>query len=390
MLRKEKYDINTNMLKLRSYKFRFYPTAGQIQQLTVEFGNARWVWNHALSMRQKAYSRRGANMNYIAIGKHLTKLKSIDKFSWLADSTACAATQKLIDLDTAYKNFFGKRAKFPRFKKRGHAQSVRYQLDQRNLHSTFAAGELLKLPKLGEMDIRWSCIPGGTPKMVTISKHANGKYYVSFACEEHINFLPKTGKEVGLDFGITDVVVTSDGWQSGAPKFTKAYAKKLAHAQKDLSRKTKGSGRWIQQRLRVANIHAKIGKSRRDFLHKLTTKLVREFDIINIEDLNVSGMLKNHKLAKAIADVSFFELRRQLEYKCDWYGKELTVIDRWFPSTKMCSGCGQLHEMPLAKRTMECDCGLTINRDVNAAINIKAAGNVARGERSSGFAACAA
>lgn len=368
----------------RSYKFSFVPTPKQAAQLEIEFGHSRFVWNHCLSMRQKAYRRRGESLNYVPLSRHITALKKTSRFGWLHDCSSAVLTQKLIDLDAAYNNFFKRIAKFPRFKKKNHKQSIRYPLDQRTIHLVYQARGLLKLPKLGAIDVRWSKIPVGVPKMATVTKTASGKYFVSFSVEEEIKPLPKTGKSVGLDMGIKDVVVTSDGWFSGAPKFTKQYGKRLRKAQRGLSRKTKGSGRWKKQRIVVARIHETITNSRMDFLHKLTTKLIREYDYISIEDLNVAGMVKNRKLAKAISDVGMFELRRQLVYKAGWYGKTVTVIDRWFPSTKTCSGCGQIHSMPLSKRTMNCDCGLSLDRDWNAAINIKQAGIVCRGARSAG------
>jgi putative transposase len=223
--------------------------------------------------------------------------------------------------------------------------------------------------------------------MATVSKTATGKYFISFSCSIEIKELPKTGKSVGLDMGIKDVIVTSDGFYSGAPKFTYQYEKRLGKAQRDLSRKTKGSNRWKKQRIEVARIHEKITNSRKDFLHKLTTGIIREYDYINIEDLNVSGMVKNRKLAKAVSDVGMFELKRQLEYKSDWYGKTVTKISRWFPSTKTCSSCGEIHDMKLSDRIMNCGCGLNLNRDENAALNILQAGNVCRGAGGSGLMA---
>jgi putative transposase len=360
----------------KAYKFRFYPTEQQINQLSVEFGNARFVWNHALSMRKKAYERRNETLNYVPLNKHINKLKKTNKFEWLNQSTGSVLTQKIIDLDKAYTNFFKHGAKFPRFKKKIHAQSVRYQLDQRQIDKTYSKGEFLKIPKLGEIDIKWSRVPKGIPKMATISKTSSGKYFVSFACEVEIQEHDKTGKSVGIDIGIKDVVVTSDGFFSGSPKFTYKYQRELKLEQRKLSRKTRGSKRWHKQRIVVANIHEKIANCRKDFLHKLTTNIVKEYDVIFLEDLNVSGMMKNRCLSKAISDVGIFELNRQIKYKSAWNDKKVVVIDRWFPSSKTCSSCGQIHPMKLSDRTMNCDCGLTMDRDLNASINIKATGEV--------------
>lgn len=347
-------------------------------QLNREFGNARFVYNYALAMRIKAYQRRKETLNYIFLSRHITKLKKIKRYEWLANSTRAVLTSKLIDLDKAYDNFFKKRGNFPKFKKKGHADSLRYQLHRPSIKKIFKTGELLKIPKLGSIKIKWSQITG-VPKIITISRTATGKYFVSFSCEIGIIQPKKTGKSVGLDIGIKDVVVTSDGAFSGAPKFTYKYQRKLKLAQRELSRKTKGSNRWENQRLIVAKIHESIANRRRDFLHKLTSKIVQEYDVICVEDLNVLGMLKNRKLSKAIADVGIGELNRQLKYKADWYGKTVIVIDRWFPSTRTCSECDKLHNIKLNDRMMICDCGLSLNRDLNAAHNIHKAGMALRG-----------
>jgi putative transposase len=362
------------MKKMVSYKFRAKLTEQQKQMFRVESGHARFVWNHLLSMMIKAYERRKESFGYAGLSRYITKLKKTKKYNWLNDATGAVITQKIIDLDKAFDNFFKRGAGYPKYKKKTNEQRIRYQLDQRRISNIYIAGELLRLPNIGIIDVNWHRIPKGIPKMVTLIKAASGEYYVSFSCEEEIEELTKTGKAVGIDVGIKDVVVTSDGYFSGAPKFYYQYQRELKLAQRELSRKTKGSNRYEKQRVVVAKIHAKISRCRKDFLHKLSHKIVNEYDYICIEDLNVKGMVKNRKLSKAVSDVGMFELRRQLIYKADWYGKEIMVIDRWFPSTKMCSSCGMLHDMKLSDRTMNCDCGLKIDRDLNAAINIKQVG----------------
>ncbi len=366
------------MKKLKACKFRFYPDLLQIVQLNKEFGSARWVYNHALDMKIKTFKRRAENLNYVSISRHITKLKKTKRYKWLAECTSSVLQQKLLDLDKAFGRFFKKISNFPKFKKKTYSQNIRYAFDQNNIKAAYRMGALLKLPKLGAVNIKWSQITG-IPKMVTVSKTSSGKYYISFSCEVEIIQPGKTYKTVGLDVGIKDVVVSSDGLFTGAPKFTYKYQRKLKLAQRELSRKTKGSNRWKKQRLIVAKIHELIANSRKDFLHKLTSKIVQEYDVICVENLNVAGMMKNRKLSKAIADVGILELNRQLKYKADWYGKEVVVIDRFFPSTKMCSSCGQLHNMKLSDRMMVCDCGLSLNRDLNAAHNIHKAGMVLRG-----------
>ena len=203
--------------RLKAYKFRFYPTAEQRHQLAVEFGNARFVWNRCLDLRSNAWEERQERHNYASLGRTVTEWKRTE-FPWLADSAACCLTQTLMDQDRAFKNFFEKRGRYPQFKSRYDRQAVRYQLDQRQIERTYCAGEWLKLPKLGALNIRWSQPPTGVPKMATVSKTPDGRYFVSFACEVEIALLPLTGKAVGVDLGIKDVAITSDGWKSGNPK----------------------------------------------------------------------------------------------------------------------------------------------------------------------------
>lgn len=361
--------------RLKAYKFRFYPTAQQRHQLAVEFGNARFVHNRCLDLRSKAWEERQERHNYVSLNRQVTKWKR-GEFPWLADSAACCLTQCLMDQDKAFKNFFEKRGRYPRFKSRYDRQAVRYQLDQRQIERAYQAGEFLKLPKLGGLNIRWSQVPAGVPKMATVSKDPCGRYFVSFACEVEIQPLPLTGKTVGLDLGIKDVVVSWDGervTKSGNPRHLKRQLKHLKRQQRRLSRMQKGSNRRRRQRLKVARIHARIAASRADFLHKTTTALIRQADVIAIEDLHIKGMVKNHCLAGAIADVGMGELRRQLEYKAAWNGRQVVVVDRWFPSSKTCSACGSYQaRMPLSVRAWTCpDCGTRHDRDANAAKNIR-------------------
>jgi len=364
------------MITQRAYKFRLYPNAVQRHQLAVEFGNARFVWNRCLDLRSKAWEEHREHHHYVSLNRQVTEWKR-GEFPWLADSAACCLTQTLIDQDKAFQHFFrrvkaGQKPGYPRFKSRYDRQSVRYQLDQRQIERTYQAGEFLKLPKLGALKIRWSQVPAGIPKMATVSKTPEGRYFVSFSCEVEIAPLPLTGKALGVDLGIKDVVVTSDGEKSGNPRHLKRRLKHLKRQQRRLARMQKGSNRRNRQRLKVARIHARIAASRADFLHKTTTALIRQADGIAIEDLHVKGMVKNHHLAGAIQDVGMGEFRRQIEYKAAWHGRRVEVVDRWFPSSKTCSACGSVQAtMPLAVREWTCpDCGTRHDRDVNAAKNI--------------------
>ena len=379
------------MITQKAYKFRIEPNAAQRKQLAIEFGNSRFVWNQCLDVRTKAYEAYRAEVaagvegaikpswNYVSLSRMVTEWKH-GEFPWLADSVAACLTQTLIDQDKAFQNFYrrvknGEKPGYPRFKSRYDRQAVRYTLDQRQIGNNYVAGEFLKLPKLGTLKIRWSQIPAGTPKMATVSKTPDGRYFVSFSCEVEIQALPLTGKTVGLDLGIKDVVVSWDGKQatkSGNPRHLKRRLKHLKRQQRRLSRMQKGSNRRNKQRIKVARIHARIAASRADFLHKTTTAIVKSADVIALENLNVKGMVKNHCLAGAIHDVGMGEFRREISYKAAWYGRRVDVVDRWFPSSKTCSECGSYQEkMPLRVREWTCpDCGTRHDRDINAAVNI--------------------
>jgi putative transposase len=370
----------------RAYKLRIYPTARQLGLLAMFFGAARWVWNTCLAWRAHAYRAHGERVTGVDFSRELTWLKRMAPYAWLADVPATILTQALRDQDRAFANFFTGRARYPRFKRRRSAQSIRFQLDQRVVAGMFRAGELLRLPGLGALKVRWSRLPTGVPKMVTVRRDACGRYFVSFMVEEEIHALPQKTNAVGVDVGLKDVVVTSDGEKSGNPRYLRKYLRRLKRQSRNLSRKCKGSQRWKRQRQRVARLHARISDARQDFLHKTTTELVREHGAIAIEDLAVKGLCRT-RLAKSMADASLGELRRQLEYKAAWYGRELLIADRFAPTSKTCSACGTVQaEMPLKVRAWTCpDCGTAHDRDVNAAKNVLmfatagGAGSYARG-----------
>lgn len=380
----------------KSYQFRCYPTREQARLLNMYFGHARWVWNWTLSARIKAYRRRGEHRSGVYLGKMLTHLKSTSAYPWLKEAPATIYTQALRDQDRAFANFFAHRAKYPRFKKRAHAQSIRFQLDQRVVQNMYAPGKMLKLTGLGCLKLRWSQTPAGTPKMVTVRRKASGKYYVTFMCEVPAPaYIKAKHPSVGVDFGLTHLAITSHGQKHLGNKYLRRSARSLRRAQQKLSRKVKGSNRWHNQRRRVARLHEKISNQRNDALHKLSSQLVHENQVIGLEDLHVKGMLRNHSLALSISDAGWSELRRQLEYKAEWYGRSVVVIDRWEPTSKVCSDCGALEkDMPLSRRTWTCaQCHAPHDRDINAAININRIatggrpGCNARGGVSSGLAA---
>ena len=358
-------------MKLR-YKFRFYPTLEQEQSLAQVFGASRYVYNWGLRLRTDSY-QAGIALNESKTSAALTQHKQEEGKEWMNDVSAVAMQQSLRNLQVAYNNFFDKRAAYPSFKKKGGQQSASYvgtafkwEADNRNLSIT----------KIGRLDVRWSRTFSSEPTTVTVSKDASDRYHVCLVLDEAIEALAKTGDTVGVDLGINRLATLSSGERIANPKNTGKYARKLARAQKSLARKVKGSGRRLDAKKRVAKIQAAIADSRADYLHKATTDLVRRFDVIAIEDLNVRGMVKNHNLAKSISDASFGAFASQLEYKCVWYGKTSVKVDRFFPSSKRCSCCGYIAEkMPLDVREWVCpECKATHDRDENAAKNILAAG----------------
>ena len=363
-------------MTMRAYQYRFYPTAAQRLLLDRYFGTARWAWNHALERRSKAYRRRKESITGVDISRAITQLKKTSRYAWIKLTPATVVVQRLRDQDTAFQNFFAGRARYPRFKKRGSGDRIRFQLDQRQVDRMYRPGELLKLPGLGPLKLKWSRSPNGKPKMVTVRRDAAGAYFVSFACEELIQPLPAAAGVVGVDTGITDLIVTSDGFKSGAGRHLAAKAARLARAQRVVARRKKGSNRRRQAVARVAKLHRQVRDARADFTHKLSTTLIRENQVICVEDLNVKGMMKNRRLARSLADAAMGELHRQLAYKAQWHGRELHVIDRWAPSSKVCSGCGhKLDALPLSVRHWVCpQCEASHDRDINAAVNIRTIG----------------
>ena len=236
----------------RSYKFRFYPTSVQRRQLAIEFGHARWVWNTCLTWRGRQYRVHDKSVTSVDFSRQLTFLKGLGPYAWLSEASATTLNQKLRDQDTAFRNFFAGRAKYPRFKKKGHTQSVRYQLDPRQVGGLYRAGEFLKLPKLGALSLKWSRKPQGIPKRVTVTQDYAGRYCVSFMCKETLQYLPRKPNGIGVDLSVKDIVVTSGGWKSGNPRRLRTYRRLLTKTQRRLSRKLKGTYRWRRQRIRVA------------------------------------------------------------------------------------------------------------------------------------------
>ena len=355
------------------YKFRVYPTNQQSQQLACTFGSCRYVYNWALKFRTDNF-KGGKTINYNASSSALTVLKSQPDHAWL-NEVSCVPTQQVLrHLQTAYKNFFEKRTGYPTFKKKTGKQSAEYT---RSAFKWDSVNKRLFVAKLGKLNIRLSRSFASTPSTVTITKDRAGRYFATMTLAEPISKLPKTGKSIGIDVGISRLATLSNGERLSNPKHFQKFEKKLTRAQQVMSRRVKGSTRRKRAQLRVAKIHARIADTRRDYLNKITTNLVRRFDTICIEDLNLRGMIKNHCLARSLSDASLSMFRSMLEYKCAWYGKELKLVDRFFPSSKRCYTCGHIvQSLPLSVREWVCpSCQTRHDRDENAAKNILAAGH---------------
>ena len=350
------------------YRFRFYPTKTQRIELGRTFGSCRYVYNWALRLRTDNY-KAGKTINYYDSSAALTKLKTQEDHAWLNEVSCVPVQQALRHLQTAYRNFFDKRAGYPSFKRKYGKQAAEYT---KSAFKWDAANRNLSLAKIGRLDIHWSRPFESFPTTVTITKSRDGRYFATLMLDEEMTALPKTGAAVGIDLGINRLATLSTGERIPNPKHLSKRMKQLAHAQRVLSRRKKGSNRRAKQVLKVARIHARIADSRSDYLHKVTTDLVRRFDVICMEDLNVRGMVRNHCLARSLSDASFGAFRSMVEYKCGWYGKELKLVDRFFPSSKRCSACGRVVEsLPLDIRQWTCpECGTGHDRDENAACNI--------------------
>ncbi|MGW4297282.1 RNA-guided endonuclease InsQ/TnpB family protein [Micromonospora chersina] len=358
----------------RAFKYRFYPTPEQAGELARTFGCVRLVYNMALQARTEAWTLRQERVNYNATSALLTGWKTTEELAFLNDVSSVPLQQALRHLQGAFTNFFAKRAKYPTFKsKKRSRRSAEYTTSA----FRWRDGRLTLAKMTAPLHIVWSRpLPdGASPSTVTVSQDAAGRWFVSLLCDDVIDPAPAVNAAIGIDAGLDSLLTVSTGEKITNPKHERRDRAALARAQRNLAKKEKGSANRAKARVKVARVHARITDRRRDHLHKLTTRLVRENQTIVIEDLTVRNMLRNHRLARAISDAAWRQFRTMLEYKAEWHGRNLITIDRWFPSSKLCSACGALaQKMPLTVRNWTCRCGTTHDRDVNAAVNIKAEG----------------
>lgn len=355
---------------LKAYKYRLYPTENQKQSIQQHAGNCRWLWNYCLNLSSATYKETGKGLTRYNLQKLIPQLKVEN--DWLALAYSQCLQSVLLNLDTAFKNFFKKRGGYPSFKSKHGKQSFQFPQNVK------LDGNQIKFPgKIGTVDIALSRKFKGKIKTCTISIIPSGQYFVSILVddEKEIINVQTAGKAIGIDLGISSLITDSEGNKTANPKWLKHHEKNLKKKQQSLSRKVKGSNNRNKARKLVAKIHSRMKNVRADFLHKLSRKIVNENQVVCVEDLNVKGMIKNRKLSKAISQVSWGMFKTMLKYKCEWAGKSYVEVNRFYPSSKTCSHCGtRIEKLPLDIREWTCVCGTTHDRDINAAINIREEG----------------
>ena len=353
----------------KAYKFRLYPTKEQETIIAKSIGCNRFVYNHFLAKRKEAYEEYDTTINYNGCSALLTKLKK--EFPWLKEPDSTSLQTTLKDLDSAYQKFFKEKKGYPKFKSKKNP--VQSYTSKCNNSSIRIVDNIIKLPKLGLVKFAKSREVDGQIISATIRRNPSGKYFVSVLVDVEIDQLPVVGQSIGVDLGVKDFAILSTGEKIHNPKYYRKLERKLTKLQRSLSRKTKGSNNRNKARIKLARHHEKIANCRRDFLQKLSTRLIRDNQTICLEDLQTSNMIKNHKLAKSIADVSWSEFRRQLEYKSEWYGRELIIAPSNYASSQLCSNCGNKSSQTkdLSCRTYICPvCGMIMDRDINASKNL--------------------
>lgn len=359
------------MVKNKAYKFRIYPTKDQEILIQKTFGCCRFVFNRFLAIKSEMYKESKKSLSYGACCKELTLLKN--EFEWLKEVDSDALQKELKNLNQAYENFFKKRAKYPKFKSKKNNHKSYIATQNRTME---VKDNMIKLPKLKWIKAKVHREIKGRILNATISQNPDGKYYVSLCCEEDIQELTRNDNQVGVDLGVSDLAILSNGMKFENPRFIKQSEKKLAREQRKLAKMEFDSNNYNRQRIKVAKLHQHIKEQRKTYLHSITSYLVNNFGVICLENLSSSNLMKNKHLSKAIADVSWFEFNRQLEYKSDWYGRCIQKIDRWFPSSQICNECGARDgKKALSIREWMCPkCGSVLDRDINAAKNILSEG----------------
>ncbi len=356
----------------RAYKERLYPTPEQAVLLAKSFGSARFVWNNTLAYRTEVYQQREESVSHSAAERRLVALKA--EYPWLKDVSSVILQQTLRDQKAALDNFLNPKlkARYPRFKRKDRRQSIRLT----KAAFRYRHGEITIAKSSELLPIRWSRPLPCAPSSITLSRDRAGRYFISCLCEFSPEALSVSPKTVGIDLGLTDLFITSRGEKSGNPRHLKRYEARLVYRQRRLAKKQKGSKNRAKATQQVARLHAKIADCRRDAIHKATRTLVNENQVLCVESLNITGMVKNRHLAKAISDAGWGEFVRQLEYKADWAGRQLVKVSQWLPSSKTCHHCShRVDKLPLSQRHWHCDgCGHAIDRDINAARNIRTAG----------------
>ena len=355
----------------KTFKIRIYPNKEQIRVINGTLNSTRYLYNYMLNIKDKLYKFFGISLSYNHSSRVMTELKKHKTWLKLVDSTALQQT--LRDLDSAYQNFFKGIGKYPKFKSKKRSKN-----SYRTVSSTISLNtdnRTIKIPKVGSIRFRDKSKFKWITKIynITISKTSSGKYYASISAEVNIKYSEKTNQNIGIDLGLKDFAILSNGDKVDNTRYFVNAQKKLAKMQRKLSKKIYGSNNYHKYKVKVARFHEKIKNQRLDFLHKLSTKLVKDYDIICVETLKVKNMIKNHRLAKSFQDVSLYEFIRQLEYKAKWYGKIISKVDRFYPSSQLCSNCGYKNSKVknLNIREWTCpECGAYHDRDINSAINI--------------------